>query len=97
MSSSVTCDNNTFYGNLAIMTASAVGVYNYGVLDMHKCIVADSEGPAAVYCWEGGAATLDCNDYHRNDADFFGCTPGSTDIFADPMLCDPGNENFYID
>jgi hypothetical protein len=79
------------------MTAASIGVYNSATLDMHNCIVAGSQGPAAVYCWEGGTATLGCNDYYENHEGFFGCSPGSTDIFADPMLCDPENENFYLD
>jgi hypothetical protein len=97
MSSNVVCENNTFYGNKSNESASAIGVYNFAVLDMRNCIIASSSGPAAVYCWEGGTATLDCNDYWANDSDFEACAPGPHDFFLDPLLCDPENNEFRLD
>jgi len=34
-----------------------------------------------------GSATLDCNDFWRNDVNYAGCSAGVTDIYEDPMFC----------
>jgi hypothetical protein len=91
------CVNNTFYANTAAHKGSSIQSYTGSMVRVLRCIVAASSGPAAVHCWGLGSAVVDCNDFWANDSDYYGCAPGPSDFYLDPLLCDPDYGNFYID
>ena len=95
--SSATCRSNTFYCNEGNLAGAVIDSYSGSSVIVERCILAGSLGAAAVYCWSGGAATSDCNDFWANASDFYGCSAGPNDFFLDPLLCDPDNGDFQID
>ena len=64
---------------------------------MVNCILSQGDGVAAVHCWNGGAAILDCNNFFTNVADYEGCDPGVNDFYSDPVFCDPAFGDFTVD
>jgi hypothetical protein len=91
---------NTFYGCYCEASAGAAAVEIDGsatVVSFSENVLTGSEGAPALLVFQG-TVTGGCNAFWDNALGDFG--PGSmpvpTDIFADPLFCDPMNLDFTL-
>jgi len=56
-----------------------------------------TNGPRWGIKCEAGAPDISYNDvWNNNEEDYSGCSPGIGDISADPLFCEPENNNYYL-
>lgn len=72
-----------------------------GVLSAAQCVVAEGRHGRIARCTESGTVSLTCCVAHRNmGGDWIGCVAGQNgidgNVTADPLLCDPENDDFTI-
>jgi hypothetical protein len=95
--SNISVNNSTFYACYAPLIASALRASGVvGVFERN--IVANSSGGPALRR-SAGDFIPNCNDLWANEGgDFYGdWVPSPTDIFADPLFCDPEVEDWTVD
>lgn len=93
------CVNNTFFSNYASVDGSSIRVGHEPTASIlvENCILSNSENVAALKCFPGVGAVVDCNDFWSNAGDYDGCAAGPHDFYLDPMFCDPCQLDFHID
>jgi hypothetical protein len=99
--SSVTVRSCTFDGNIAVH-GSAVYSQAGSAISLERSIVTSGTGGAALDCDETGLADASCSDIWGNaGGDWTGCIADQFGIngnfSADPMFCDPDDDNFMLD
>ena len=87
LAAGLTCENNTFYGNVATDYGSALRLGGDVSTSVTNCIISNSAGVEAVECIRLPLPYVDCNLLHMNPEDYVGCPPGPNDVFACPSFC----------
>jgi len=89
--------NNTIINNAAGAGGGGVCIwYSDSTLLLNNIVVGSSAG-YGVYSYASSNSVIEYNDVWNNlPADYDGVTPGEGCISADPLFCDPENDNYYL-
>ncbi|MCK4546144.1 MAG: right-handed parallel beta-helix repeat-containing protein [Candidatus Eisenbacteria sp.] len=92
--------NATFFGNSAFQGSGVISWYNSSPT-LFNSIITFGERGAAVYCDNGGTATLTCCDVFGNQGgDWVGCIADQGDVAGniceDPRFCSPDSSDFML-
>ena len=87
---------NTFWGNTALRGSGIRHVSSSGVtLTSNNIFVGNMGSPA--YWVNFTQPQGSCNDFWSNPGgNYFGYVPSPTDLFVDPLLCDPVGADFHL-
>ena len=86
--------NNTVVGNGAV---NGGGIYFQSSSPViHNSIIASSGSGFGLYATGSSPVISYCDVWGNGDGDYQGCGPGDGCISADPLFCDPANDNYFL-
>lgn len=85
--------NNTFSANHASLGS---GIFIGSIQLISRNIFSGHTGSAALHCSINNQPDISCNDFWENTGDGDGCPIGGNNVFADPLFCNPGLDDYSL-
>jgi parallel beta-helix repeat protein len=88
--------NNTLIGNSSSKGGGVIVWYTDYCTLINNIIVGGGTG-YGIYHFESHSSVIEYNDVWNNQPDnYYGCSSGECNISADPLFCDPENNNYLL-